>query len=137
MSVNEIQALAQKFADAFDRDIKTVLDMLSDDVEVFDTVPYRFDGRPLFAKFLNEAFEGIASTSFGFRQPSCRVYNDFVGIVNAYDMFTYCVKDDLGQVSNADCVVLHRQSPTCQTAWRRELNSVSYTHLTLPTICSV
>ena len=52
MSVNEIQALAQKFADAFDRrDIKTVLDMLSDDVEVFDTVPYRFDGRPLFAKF--------------------------------------------------------------------------------------
>jgi hypothetical protein len=40
MSVNEIQALAQKFADAFDRrDIKTVLDMLSDDVEVFDTVP--------------------------------------------------------------------------------------------------
>ena len=68
MSVNETQALAQKFADAFDRrDIKTVLDMLSDDVEVFDTVPYRFDGKPLFAKFLNEAFEGIASTSLGFR----------------------------------------------------------------------
>ena len=64
MSVNEIQALAQKFADAFDRrDIKTVIDMLSDDIEVFDTVPYRFDGRPLFAKFLNEAFEGIASTT--------------------------------------------------------------------------
>ena len=40
MSVNEISALAQKFADAFDRrDIKTVLDMLSDDVEVFDTFP--------------------------------------------------------------------------------------------------
>ena len=63
MSVNEIQALAQKFADAFDRrDIKTVLDMLSDDVEVFDTVPYRFDGRLVFAKFLNGAFEGITST---------------------------------------------------------------------------
>lgn len=94
MSVNEIQALAQKFADAFDRrDIKTVLDMLSDDVEVFDTVPYRFDGRPLFAKFLNEAFEGIVSTSFGFRQPSCRIYNDIVGIVNAYDMFRGATKD--------------------------------------------
>ena len=50
MSVNEIQALAQKFADAFDRrDIKTVLDILSDDVEVFDTVPYRFDGKPIAA----------------------------------------------------------------------------------------
>jgi len=94
MSVNEIQALGQTFADAFDqRDIKTVIDMLSDDVEVIDTVPYRFDGKPLFAKFLTEAFEGIASASFGFRQPSCRVYNDIVGIVNAYDMFTAVTKD--------------------------------------------
>jgi ketosteroid isomerase-like protein len=94
MSVNEIQALAQKFADAFDqRDIKTIIDMLSDDVEVFDTVPYRFDGKPLFAKYLNEAFENIASMSFGFRQPSCRVYNDIVGIVNAYDMFTGVTRD--------------------------------------------
>ena len=78
--------LAQRFADAFDkRDMKPVLEMLSDDVEVFTHVPYRFDGNALFAKYLNEAFEGIASTSFGFRQPSCRVYNDTVGIVNAYD----------------------------------------------------
>jgi ketosteroid isomerase-like protein len=94
MSVNEIQALGQKFADAFDqRDIKTAIEMLSDDVEVFDTVPYRFDGKPLFAKYLNEAFEGIASISFGFRQPSCRVYNDTLGILNAYDMFTGATKD--------------------------------------------
>ena len=62
-------------------------------VEVVDTVPYRFDGKPLFAKFLNEAFEGIASTSFGFRQPSCRVYNDIVGIVNACDMFRGATRD--------------------------------------------
>ena len=94
MSVNEIQALAQRFADAFDqRDIKTVMEMLSEDVEVFDHVPYRFDGKPLFTKYLNEAVEGIASMSFGFRQPSCRVYNDTVGIVNAYDMFLGATKD--------------------------------------------
>jgi uncharacterized protein (TIGR02246 family) len=94
MSVNEIQTLAQRFADAFDkRDIKTVLEMVSEDVEVFDHVPYRFDGRPPFAKYLNEAVEGIASMSFGFRQPSCRVYNDTVGIVNAYDMFMGATKD--------------------------------------------
>ena len=42
MSVNELQALTQKFADAFDRrDIQPILDMLSEDVEVFDHVPYR------------------------------------------------------------------------------------------------
>ncbi|HTT75817.1 MAG TPA: nuclear transport factor 2 family protein [Candidatus Binataceae bacterium] len=97
MSVNEIQALAQRFADAFDQmDMKTVVEMLSEDVEVFDHVPYRFDGKPLFAKYLNEAIAGIASMSFGFRQPSCRVYNDTVGIVNAYDSFMGVTKDGKG-----------------------------------------
>jgi hypothetical protein len=37
--------------------------MLSEDVGVFDRVPYRFDGKPLFAKYLNEAVEGIVSAS--------------------------------------------------------------------------
>jgi len=93
MSVNELQVLTQQFADAFDqRDLKTFLGMLSDDVEVFDHVPYRFDGKPLFAKYLNEVVEGLASASFGFRQPSCRVYGD-MGIVNAHDMFTGVTKD--------------------------------------------
>src|SRR4029077_6428424 len=56
MSVNELQALTQKFADAFDqRDLQPVMEMLSEDVEVFDHVPYRFDGKPLFAKYLHEA----------------------------------------------------------------------------------
>jgi hypothetical protein len=40
MSVCEIQTLAQRFADAFDkRDMKAVLEMLSDDVEVLTTSP--------------------------------------------------------------------------------------------------
>ena len=94
MSVKEVQALAQKFADAFDqRDLQPIMDMLSEDVEVFDHVPFRFDGKPLFAKYLNEVVEGLASASFGFRQPSCRVYGDTVGIVNAHDMFTGVTKD--------------------------------------------
>jgi len=94
MSLNELQALTQKFADAFDqRDIQPILDMLSEDVEVFDHVPYRFDCKSLFAKYLNEVVEGLASASFGLRQPSCRVYGDNVGIVNAHDMFTGVTKD--------------------------------------------
>ena len=94
MSVNELQALTQQFADAFDQlDLKPVIEMLSEDVEVFDHVPYRFDGKPLFVKYLNEAFACIVSASFGFRQPSCRVYGDTVGIVNAHDMFTGVTKD--------------------------------------------
>ena len=102
MSVNEIQALTQNFADAFDqRDMKPVLEMLSEDVEVFDHVPYRFDDKPLFAKYLLEAIEGIASMSFGFRQPSCRMYGDTVGIVNAYDMFMGVTKDGKARPSTA------------------------------------
>src|ERR1700742_5017631 len=94
MSVNELQALTQKFADAFDqRDLQPVMEMLSEDVEVFDHVPYRFDGKPLFAKYVHEAVAGLVSASFGFRQPSCRVYGDTVGIVNAYDMFRGATKD--------------------------------------------
>ena len=94
MSVNELQTLAQQFANAFDqRDLQPILDMLSEDLEVFDHVPYRFDGKALFAKYLNEVVEGLASASFGFRQPSCRVYGDTVGIVNAHDMFTGVTKD--------------------------------------------
>jgi ketosteroid isomerase-like protein len=93
MSVNELQALEQQFADAPDRrDLKPVLEMLSEDVEVFDHVPYRLDGKPLFAKHLNETVTGIVSASFGFRQPLCRVYGDTVGIVNAYDMFMRVTK---------------------------------------------
>jgi ketosteroid isomerase-like protein len=61
MSVKELQALTQKFADAFDQpDLQPILDMLSEDVEVFDHVPYRFDGKPLFAKYLNEVVEGLS-----------------------------------------------------------------------------
>src|ERR1700740_2293809 len=94
MSAKELPALTQQFADAFEqRDIQPIPDMLSGDVEVFDHVPYRFDGKALFAKYLNEVVAGLASASFGFRQPSCRVYGDTVGIVNAHDMFTGVTKD--------------------------------------------
>src|SRR5712664_3045528 len=94
MSAQEIQALAQQFADAFsNKNIKAVIDMLSDDLEVFDHVPYRFDDKGVFARFLTAGAEGIASMSFGFRQPSCRVFNDNTGVMNAYDSFTGVSKD--------------------------------------------
>ena len=47
MSVNELQALAQQFADGFAlRDLKPVIEMLSEDVEVFDHLPYRLKENP-------------------------------------------------------------------------------------------
>ena len=98
MSVNEIEALARRFADAFDRfDINAVLEMLADDVEIIDHVPYRFDDKVSFAKYLKIASEAVAPVSFDFRQLSCRVYgNDSVGIANAYDSFAGVTKDGKG-----------------------------------------
>ncbi len=94
MSVQEIQSLAEQFCEAFNRkDLNAVLAMLADDLEVFDTVPYRFDGKEQFAQFLAGAVEGFTTMNFSFRQPSCRVYNDNLGIVNAYDMFVGQAKD--------------------------------------------
>ena len=94
MSVKELQALTQQFADAFDqRDLQPAIEMLAEDVEVFEYVPYRFDGKQMFAKHVNEAYAGIVSASFGFRQPSFRVFGDTVGIVNAYGSFRGVTKD--------------------------------------------
>ena len=94
MSVQEIQTLAHQFADAFtNKNLKAVLDMLSEDLEVFDHVPYRFDNKAQFATYLAGAVEGIASMNFGFRQLSCRVFNDTTGVANAYDTFTGVTKD--------------------------------------------
>jgi uncharacterized protein (TIGR02246 family) len=98
MSVQEIESLTQQFADAFNKkDLRRALDMLSDDLEVFDHVPYRFDNKEQFAQFMSSALEGISSLSFGFRQVSCRVFNDDVGVANAYDTFTGVTKDGKSQ----------------------------------------
>src|SRR6266436_5375227 len=94
MSANELDTLTQQFAESFNnKNFAPVFDMLSDDLEVFDHVPYRFDNKAQFAAYLSGAAEGIASMSFGFRQLSCRVFNDTTGIVNAYDAFTGVTKD--------------------------------------------
>ncbi len=66
MSVQEIESLAQQFCDAFNKkDLRKALDMLSDDLEVFDHVPYRFDNKEQFAQFMSGAIESIASAFTG------------------------------------------------------------------------
>ena len=99
MNVQQIEAAAQAFADAFKHaespaiDVAAVAELLDEDLEVFDTVPYRFDNKQQFVNFLQGAASGLASSTFGFRQLSCRVFNDTSGIANAYDSFTGVMKD--------------------------------------------
>lgn len=88
MSAQELHSLASQFVDAFNKkDLATAVNMLSDDLEVFDHVPFRFDNKEQFAQFLGGAVEGMATMNWGLRQPSCRVFGDSAGVVNAYDTF--------------------------------------------------
>jgi ketosteroid isomerase-like protein len=95
MSAQQIETAALAFADAFNRlDIPAAAEMLDDDLEVFDHVPYRFDSKKQFVNFLQGAIKGLASSDFSFRQLSCRMFNDNTGVANAYDSFTGVTKDD-------------------------------------------
>jgi uncharacterized protein (TIGR02246 family) len=90
----EIEALTNEWISAFNRgQMQPFLDALADDLEVLDTVPYRFDDKASFVEFLQGSTAGLESVTFGFRQPSYRVFNDNVGIVNAYDMFSAVAKN--------------------------------------------
>jgi uncharacterized protein (TIGR02246 family) len=94
MSVKEIESAVQELANAFNKmDMKAVANLLSENLEVFDHVPYRFDNKKQFADFLTPAFAGIASAHFGFRQLSCRMINEGAAVANAYDTFTGITKD--------------------------------------------
>ena len=94
MSVKEIESAVQELANAFNKmDMKAVVNQLSENLEVFDHVPYRFDNKKQFADFLTPVFAGIASAHFGFRQLSCRMINEGAAVANAYDTFTGIAKD--------------------------------------------
>ena len=105
MSVQQIEAAAHAFADAFNHvespafDVAAVAEMLDDDLEIIDHVPYRFDDKTQFVQYLQGAASRLASSTFGFRQLSCRVFNDNIGVANAYDAFTGVTQD--GQVRSA------------------------------------
>jgi uncharacterized protein (TIGR02246 family) len=97
----EIEALANEFFAAFNRnDMQAAVDMLSDDLEVFDHVPYRFDNKAQFVEFLHGAMAGIESSSGGLRQLSCRVFNDSLAVANGYDTFSAVTKDGQAQTLN-------------------------------------
>ena len=89
MSAREIEAAARGFFDAFVQlDVEKAIGMLSEDLEVIDHVPYRFDSKAEFAEFLRSAMAGVTSASSGLRQLSCRTIGRSAGVANAYDTFT-------------------------------------------------
>lgn len=85
----EVQRATEQIISAAARgDFGAFVAALDDDLEVFDTVPYRFDNKNSFLEFLQSAMGGAESTTFAFHQPSYRAVTDTAAVVNAYDRVT-------------------------------------------------
>jgi ketosteroid isomerase-like protein len=85
----EVQQLnEQVLAAATKGDFAPFANALDDDVEVFDHVPYLFEGKGRFLEYLQSAVAGTESVTFTFHQSSYRAVSDSTVVVNAYDRLT-------------------------------------------------
>ena len=58
---------------------------LDDGVEVFDHVPYLFEGKASFLDYLQSVVAGAEKTTYTIHQSSCRAITDTTAVLNAYD----------------------------------------------------
>jgi len=73
-------------------DFAPFVNVLDDDVEVFDHVAYLFEGKTKFLEYLQSAMAGVESMTFTFHQSSYRAVGDTTVVVNAYDRLTTAPK---------------------------------------------
>ena len=99
MSVKEVEAVINELVRGFNaNDVKGVASLLSENLEVFDHVPYRFDNKKQFVDFLTGAMASFKNVQFGFRQLSCRLINEGAAVANAYDTFLGLTTDGKAQM---------------------------------------
>jgi uncharacterized protein (TIGR02246 family) len=75
----------QVIAAATKGDFTPFVNVLADDVEVFDHVAYLFEGKGSFLEYLQSVVAGAESTTYTMHQSSCRAVTDTTAVVNAYD----------------------------------------------------
>jgi uncharacterized protein (TIGR02246 family) len=89
----EVQALNEQIiAAATKGDFGLFVNALDDEVEVFDHVPYLFEGKARFVDYLQSAFAGAESATYTLHQSSCRAITNDVAVINAYDRITVLPK---------------------------------------------
>jgi hypothetical protein len=67
MGAQQMEAAAHAFADAFNRlDIPAAVELLDEDLEVFDHVPYRFDNKKTVCEFSTRRCERVGVEQFWF-----------------------------------------------------------------------
>ncbi|MGZ6241965.1 MAG: YybH family protein [Candidatus Binataceae bacterium] len=95
------QVNEQILAAAARGDFAPFVNALDDEVEVFDHVPYLFEGKGRFLEYLQSAVAGAESTTFTFHQSSFRAVSDSTVVVNAYDRLTTVPKG--GGLARVQC----------------------------------
>jgi ketosteroid isomerase-like protein len=80
-----LQINREVLAAAAKGDFGHFINVLDDDVEVFDHVAYLFEDKASFLEYLQSAVTGAELTTYSFHQSSCRAVTDTAVIVNAYD----------------------------------------------------
>lgn len=70
---------------AAEGDFAAFAEALDDEVEVFDHVPYLFQGKRAFAGYLQQSGAGAESITYNAHQTSLRMVNDSTAVVNICD----------------------------------------------------
>jgi ketosteroid isomerase-like protein len=89
----EVQRINEQVLSAAAKgDFAPFVNVLSDDLEVFDHVPYLFEGKDRFLEYLQSVVAGAESTTYTFHQSSYRAVTDTTVVVNAYDRLATVLK---------------------------------------------
>ncbi len=83
---DEVRSINEQILSAAAKgDFGPFITALDDQVEVFDHVPYLFEGKGGFLAYLQSAVAGAESTTYTVHQTSYQEITDTVVVVNAYD----------------------------------------------------
>jgi ketosteroid isomerase-like protein len=89
----EVQRISEQLlAAGVKGDFAPFVNVLDDDVEVFDHVAYLFEGKSSFLEYLQSVVAGAESTTYAFHQASYRAVADTTVVVNAYDRLSTVLK---------------------------------------------
>jgi uncharacterized protein (TIGR02246 family) len=82
----EVQRLNEQVLSAAGKgDFTPFVNVLADDVEVFDHVAYLFEGKGSFLEYLQSVTAGAELTTYSCHQSSYRALTETTAVVNAYD----------------------------------------------------
>ena len=101
-AVDDVRRIFERIAAASTKgDFAPFIAALDDDLEVLDHIPYRFERKDEFLDYLGSVMGGAESMTFAFHQPSSRVFNDDIAVVNTYDRSATVPKS--GGAPNVGC----------------------------------